>query len=214
MTDARVHSAFLMMIPVLPLVAVSFRMARILPRETKYDSYRDVPDGGDDSFGSLLTLFFVWLFLPYGLELAAAGAVLGMVAGECAGLLLLGSNSSAIASASPGSAILHDQALINGSRKQPVKEVLHTAIPVTGSKMIGSLSYLLESILTVRSLVVAGVTAAVATAQYGALQGMVIPLLFLPGALPIPLPCRSCLRYPKRPPAEIGRRSSSDCTNP
>jgi stage V sporulation protein B len=60
---------------------------------------------------------------------------------------------------------------------------MKTDIPVTGSKMIGSLSYLVESILTVRSLAVAGVATAAATAQYGLLQGMVIPLLLLPGAL-------------------------------
>lgn len=41
----------------------------------------------------------------------------------------------------------------------------------------------MESILIVRSLAAAGLAAAVATAQYGQLQGMVIPLLLLPGVL-------------------------------
>jgi stage V sporulation protein B len=42
---------------------------------------------------------------------------------------------------------------------------------------------LLESILIAQSLAVAGVATALATAQYGVLQGMIIPILYLPGAL-------------------------------
>ncbi len=49
--------------------------------------------------------------------------------------------------------------------------------------MVGSFSYLLESILTARSLAAAGIATGVATAQYGALQGMIVPLLLLPTAL-------------------------------
>jgi stage V sporulation protein B len=45
------------------------------------------------------------------------------------------------------------------------------------------MSYLLESILIARSLAAAGIATGAATAQYGALQGMIIPLLLLPTAL-------------------------------
>ena len=37
--------------------------------------------------------------------------------------------------------------------------------------MVGSFSYLLETILTNRDLAMAGIATSVATAQYGALQG-------------------------------------------
>src|SRR5690606_13510654 len=40
-----------------------------------------------------------------------------------------------------------------------------------------------ESIFTAKSLAVAGIATGIATAQYGALQGMIIPLLLLPTAL-------------------------------
>ncbi|WP_306220112.1 stage V sporulation protein B [Cohnella sp. WQ 127256] len=188
MTDPRVHTAFLMMIPVLPLVALSsvwrgyFQgKQNMIPTALSQTS--------ETVFRIVLTLLFVWMFLPYGLELAAAGAVLGMVAGECAGLIVLGIQflmerrkplqfTPAIAS-NP-----KERLALPSIRHKPIlRELLNTAIPVTGSKMIGSLSYLLESILTVRSLTIAGIAAAGATAQYGALQGMVIPLLLLPGAL-------------------------------
>lgn len=64
-----------------------------------------------------------------------------------------------------------------------LRRLLGVSIPVTASRLVGSFSYLLESIITVRSLALAGIATAAATAQYGSLQGMVIPLLLLPGAL-------------------------------
>ncbi|MFD1904663.1 lipid II flippase MurJ [Paenibacillus rhizoplanae] len=64
-----------------------------------------------------------------------------------------------------------------------LKRLIGISVPVTAGRLIGSFSYLLESIITVRSLALAGIAAAAATAQYGSLQGMVIPLLLLPGVL-------------------------------
>ncbi|QMV45151.1 stage V sporulation protein B [Cohnella cholangitidis] len=183
MTDPRVHTAFLTMIPVLPLVAVSsvwrgyFQgKQNMIPTALSQTS--------ETVFRIVLTLLFAWMFMPYGLEMAAAGGVLGMVAGELAGLAVLW-----IQLVRDRRKPLETKAEPQvpktgfGRADRPLREILHTAIPVTGSKMIGSLSYLLESILTVRSLTIAGVATAAATAQYGALQGMVIPLLLLPGAL-------------------------------
>lgn len=71
-------------------------------------------------------------------------------------------------------------------QRQPgsvLKRLIGISVPVTAGRLIGSFSYLLESIITVRSLALAGIAAAAATAQYGSLQGMVIPLLLLPGVL-------------------------------
>ncbi|WP_115992306.1 stage V sporulation protein B [Cohnella lupini] len=188
MTDSRVHTAFLTMIPVLPLVAVSsvwrgyFQgKQNMIPTALSQTS--------ETIFRIVLTLLFVWMFLPYGLEMAAAGAVLGMVVGEIAGLVVLGIQFVQDRKKKPEGNVTADNQTAALATK-PVtgntsylKPLLLTAIPVTGSKLVGSLSYLLESILTVRSLTFAGVAVAGATAQYGALQGMVIPLLLLPGAL-------------------------------
>jgi stage V sporulation protein B len=186
MTDSRIHTAFLMMIPVLPLVAISS-----VWRGYFQGKQNMIPTALSQTtetlFRIVLTLLFVWLFIPYGLELAAAGAVLGMVAGECAGLLVLWiqftRDRKALSEEQPKSQI--NSTVKNKTKHETsyLRKLLQTAIPVTGSKLIGSLSYLLESILTARSLVAAGIAAEVATAQYGALQGMVIPLLLLPGAL-------------------------------
>jgi len=184
MTDARVHAAFLTMIPVLPLVAVSS-----VWRGYFQGKQNMIPTAmsqtAETAFRVVCTVLFAWMFLPYGLEIAAAGGVLGMVAGECAGLIALWIHRirEREPRAEPDKPVEAVGDPFARERKKALRSVLHTAVPVTGSRMIGSLSYLLESILTVRSLTIAGVTAAGATAQYGALQGMVIPLLLLPGAL-------------------------------
>lgn len=68
-------------------------------------------------------------------------------------------------------------------REPILRRLISLSVPVTASRMIGSFSYLLESILTARALAVAGIATAAATAQYGALQGMIIPILLLPTAL-------------------------------
>jgi len=181
MTDSRVRYAFLTMIPILPLVAVSSVWRGYF--QGKQNMFPTAFSQTAETLVRIaLTLTLAWVFLPYGLEWAAAGAVLGMVAGELAGLLVLwiqlrGDRQPREKSEPriPAAAGLRD--------RLQMKQLLSTAVPVTGSKMIGSLSYLLESILTVRSLAVAGLAASAATAQYGALQGMIIPLLLLPGAL-------------------------------
>lgn len=183
MTDPRVHSAFLIMIPVLPLAAVAsiwrgYFQGKMNMLPSAYSSTTET------LVRIVLSLGLAALLIPYGLEAAAGGAVLGMVIGELAGLLVLWRLMAAERRMGPEPG----EASADGPQARPpgasiFRSLLGIAIPVTGSRMIGSLSYLLESILIARSLAAAGLTAAAATAQYGALQGMVIPVLLLPGVL-------------------------------
>jgi stage V sporulation protein B len=183
MTDARVHTAFLTMIPVLPLVAVSS-----IWRGYFQGKQNMLPTAFSSTTETLvrivLTLLLAALLAPLGLEAAAAGAMLGMVAGEAAGLLVLWRQMTVDRKLEKAEQRQEPAGELPSGRNGHVyRSLIRIAVPVTGSRLIGSLSYLLESILTARSLAAAGLTAAVATAQYGALQGMVIPLLLLPGAL-------------------------------
>lgn len=57
---------------------------------------------------------------------------------------------------------------------------MNVALPATGSRMIGSLSWFFEPIVVSHSLLLAGVAAGVATKQYGLLTGYALPLLMLP----------------------------------
>jgi len=172
------------MIPILPMVAVSsvwrgyFQgKQNMLP--TAYSTTTET------IVRIALTLLLTSLLVPFGLEAAAAGAMAGTAIGELAGLLVLLAHVRRDGKQARGANAesFTDKAAAPEGGRPPARSLLGIALPVTGSRLIGSLSYLLESILTTRSLIAAGLAASVATAQYGALQGMVMPLLLLPGAL-------------------------------
>lgn len=182
-TDSRVFYAFSVMSPIIILVSVSsvFRgyfqgRHNMIPTATSQVI--------ETIARSIATLTLSCAMLPYGVEYAAAGAMAGVLLGEALGLAVLLMQyartrkhklPSTKASAGTGNSLqlyLHTW-----------KKLLAVSIPVTGSKMVGSFSYFFESVVIVRSLAAAGVAAAVTTAQYGMLSGMVIPILLLPGAL-------------------------------
>ncbi|TLS53565.1 stage V sporulation protein B [Paenibacillus antri] len=129
-------------------------------------------------------LVFAYFLLPYGVAFAAAGAMFGVTVGEVCGLAVIVYQYFRTRSAYKA---YHTAAIgVSGAPRRlaaSFKEMLRIAVPVTGSRMVGSASYFLESVMTVKALAIAGVAVAAATTQYGSLQGMVIPVLLLPGVL-------------------------------
>lgn len=194
LTDTRVYYTFVSMTPMISIVAVS-----AIYRGYFQGRQNMIPSALSSILESVIRIFFMlwfsWLLLPKGIAFAAAGAMLGVTVGEIAGMLaiLLQYNLivrkdkkddpglPAIPSNSSGSVPLQPPpAQMN---KSVLKRLIGISVPVTAGKLVGSFSYLLESIITARSLALAGIATAAATAQYGSLQGMVIPLLLLPGVL-------------------------------
>ncbi|MFS0727400.1 stage V sporulation protein B [Paenibacillus sp. 1P07SE] len=174
LTDERVYYPFLFMTPMLLVAAVSS-----VCRGYFQGKQNMIPSALSQVVETLLrivfVLFFAQLLLPRGLEWAAAGAMIGAVIGECCGLLvLLVQLAREKKRRQTASAQLQEPLL---------RRLVGWSLPVTLSKMTGSLSYLFESILTVRALAVAGIATGAATAQYGALQGMILPIVLLPTAL-------------------------------
>ncbi|WP_438444286.1 stage V sporulation protein B [Gorillibacterium sp. sgz5001074] len=183
LTDDRVHTTFLVMSPIILLVSVSA-------------VYRGYFQGRQNMIPTALSqitetviriaavLVFSWLMLPYGLEYAAAGAMFGVLTGEFGGMAVM----LIMYAWTRKDYLMYEKAKIG---KDPhhmggmsaLKRIIKISVPVTISKLVGSFSYLFESIMIAQSLALAGVATAVATAQYGALQGMVIPVLLLPSAL-------------------------------
>jgi stage V sporulation protein B len=192
LTDSRVYYTFLAMIPILLIAAVSSVLRGYFQGRQNM-----IPTALSQTVETLVRIVFVLLFayklLPYGLEWAAAGAMLGVVVGELFGLAVLywqylrdkhGGSPPEESAAAP--APEPDAQAASGGRPSghsALRKLLGLSIPVTGSRLVGSLSYLLESIFTARSLAAAGIITSVATAQYGALQGMIIPIILLPTAL-------------------------------
>lgn len=181
LTDKRVYHTFLLMSPMLLISAISAVLRGYFQGKQNM-----IPTAFSQVLESLFRIVFMLIFaqmmLPWGLEWAAAGAMLGVVIGELSGLLIL--LWQYIKESGRPFPKLQKLNRANSSAQVPIlKRLVSLSLPVTGSKLVGSLSYLLESILTARCLAAAGIATAAATAQYGALQGMIIPILLLPTAL-------------------------------
>jgi stage V sporulation protein B len=183
LTDSRVYFTFLCMTPIIPLVSVSAVL-----RGYFQGRHNMIPTAVSQTVETLVRivgmLLFAFMLLPYGVEFAAAGAMLGVLAGELCGMLVLllqhkasRSQYDAFQAADIGA---HGAAT---RRFHAARRLLRLAIPVTAGKLVGSGSYFLESVMIVQSLAIAGIATSAATAQYGILQGMVIPILLLPSAL-------------------------------
>lgn len=183
LTDQRVYYTFLSMSPIILVVSVA-----AVYRGYFQGRQNMIPTALSQTVETVVrivtVLLFAYLMLPYGLEYAAAGAMLGVLAGEVSGMLIMlllywttKHNYQVYSKASIGSTPHHKGGI------SALKRMIRISVPVTASKLVGSFSYLFESILISQSLAIAGVATGVATAQYGALQGMIIPVLLLPSAL-------------------------------
>lgn len=120
--------------------------------------------------------FFVNLLLPYGIEYAAAGAMISVILGEFVSLVYMLHTFKAKKTIK----IRKKFFTYLRTSKPVVKELFSISIPSLGSRMIGSISNFLDPILVVQSLAIAGISSSLATKQYGELAGFVFPLLFLP----------------------------------
>ncbi|MDP5272768.1 stage V sporulation protein B [Chengkuizengella axinellae] len=182
LTDERVYYTFLSMSPIIIFVSISavFR-GYFQGRQNMIPTA--VSSITETIVRSITMLLFSYIVLPYGVEYAAAAAMVGVVFGELAGMCIL---LFKYKNTDERRHLISKRSKYNRIKEnhiQNLKRMLNISIPVTASKLVGSGSYFLESIMIVQSLAIAGVATKVATAQYGMLQGMVIPILLLPSAL-------------------------------
>lgn len=122
-------------------------------------------------------------FLPYGIEYAAAGAMLAAVIGELASLIYL----LTMFKLKKKFRVRKQFFKYVHEGKSTFKQLMEVALPTTGSRMIGSIAWFFEPIVVAHSLALAGVATAVATQGYGALTGFAMPLLMLPSFITIAL---------------------------
>ncbi|WP_055105129.1 stage V sporulation protein B [Paenibacillus ihumii] len=190
--DSRVYHTFLAMSPMIVIVAISSVFRGYF--QGKQNMIPSASSSILETLGRIVcVLWFSYLMLPMGIAYGAAGAMLGVAAGEVVGMAVIlwhywrsRRKEAKEEDLGPGAVSGYPADIGQSGRKwfaPTLKRILRIAVPVTGGRLVGSLSYLLESITTAQSLAIAGIATAIATAQYGALQGMVIPLLLLPGAL-------------------------------
>ncbi|MCR6110266.1 stage V sporulation protein B [Bacillus sp. A301a_S52] len=175
LTDSRAFYPLIAISPIVPIVALSSVIRGYFQglQNMKPTAYSQVIE-------QIVRITFVAtltsLFLPYGIEYAAAGAMISVVLGELASLVFMVTMFKRRKTFRVRRRFFSHVA----GGKKTFEDLMVIAIPTTGSRLIGSLSLFFEPIVVAQSLALAGVATTLATAQYGELAGYVIPMLLLP----------------------------------
>jgi stage V sporulation protein B len=174
-TDPRIYYPLVTIAPVVPIIAISSVLRGYFQgrQNMKPAAYSQLLE---QVVRILLIAIMTKTFLPYGIEYAAAAAMLSAVAGELISLIYL-VTAFKIKKRFP---LRKNFFKYVHSGKGTFKELMNIALPTTGSRMIGSLAWFFEPIVVAHSLAIAGVATSMATKQYGALTGYAMPLLLLP----------------------------------
>ncbi|WP_070120780.1 stage V sporulation protein B [Bacillus marinisedimentorum] len=175
LTDSRTLLPLLAISPIVPIVALSAVLRGYFQgrQNMKPGAYSMVIE---QVVRITLVAVLAKMFLPYGVEYAAAGAMVSVVFGELASLLYM----LTMFKLKKRMKVRRNFFKEIKSSKPTFVDLMGIAMPTTGSRLIGSLSFFFEPIIVSQSLAIAGVTTAVATRQYGELTGYALPLMFLP----------------------------------
>ncbi|WP_101844407.1 stage V sporulation protein B [Halobacillus sp. Marseille-P3879] len=175
LTDARAMAPLLAVTPIIPITAVSAVLRGYFQGRQNMKP-QAISQVIEQIVRITTVAFLTKLFYPYGVQYAAAGAMIAVIIGEFVSLLYMTRQFA-----------LHKTFKWRKSWKKHIQEGKETlqqlmtiAIPTSGSRLIGSLTYFFEPILVAQSLAIAGLTAVETTKQYGGLTGYILPLLFLP----------------------------------
>ncbi|WP_210609487.1 stage V sporulation protein B [Priestia flexa] len=181
-TDERTLYPLLAIIPVIPIIAISSVIRGYFQglQQMKPAAYSQVIE---QVVRITLIAVCTKAFLPYGIEYAAAGAMLSSVFGELASLFYMFYMFKRKKKLTVRRNFF--QSLRDG--KDTFYDLMRIAVPTTGSRMIGSISWFLEPIVVAKSLAIAGVATTIATQQYGELTGFALPLLMLPSFITVSL---------------------------
>lgn len=177
LTDPRAFPTYLAMIPIVAVISVS----------SIYRGYfQGLQDMSPPAWASIVEtavrMCSIWVlvgyFIRFGIAYAAAAAMMSAVLGEVAGLLYLivqhrrRGRLALILADAPRSSL--------ETNRQTLQAIAQIAVPVTVSRLIGSLIWAVEPVLVTRSLKLAGLATAATTIAYGRYGGMAISLLMFP----------------------------------
>ncbi|KZN98716.1 stage V sporulation protein B [Bacillus badius] len=181
-TDPRTYYPLIAITPAIPVIAVSSVLRGYFQgrQNMKPAAYSQVLE---QVVRIGLIALFTKQMLPHGIEYAAAGAMAAATCGELISLLYL------LLMFRFNKTFLLRRRFFRAIRtgKETAKELFEVALPTTGSRLIGSLGWFFEPIVVTQSLAIAGVTAVVATKQYGVLTGYALPVMFLPSFVTLAL---------------------------
>ncbi len=124
------------------------------------------------------TIYFLsGILIPKGVEFAAAAAVTGMCLGEIASFVYVYISHKHFKKTNN----LFSKSTI--SITSTYSTILFMAIPLTANRMTGSFLSTIENILIPQKLQSFGLTSSNATALYGELSGMIMPLIMFPSSI-------------------------------
>ncbi|MCL6572618.1 MAG: stage V sporulation protein B, partial [Bacillus sp. (in: Bacteria)] len=174
-TDPRTYYPLMAIAPVVPVIAVSSVLRGYFQGRQNMR-----PSATSQILEQFVRITLIAImtkaFLPYGIEYAAAAAMVASVIGELVSLIYLMTTFKL----KKRFRLRKDFFKYVHSGKKTFKDLMEIALPTMGSRLIGSVSWFFEPIVVVHSLALAGVIAVEATKQYGALTGFAMPLLMLP----------------------------------
>ncbi|MFQ3542658.1 stage V sporulation protein B [Halobacillus rhizosphaerae] len=175
LTDARALYPLLAVTPIIPITAVSSVLRGYFQgrQNMKPQAMSQIIEQVVRITGVVV---LTKLCLPYGIQYAAAGAMAAVVLGELVSLFYMMRQFNL----SKRFKLRTTWTKHISQGRETFQELMAIALPTTGSRFIGSLTYFFEPILVAQSLAIAGITAIESTKQYGELTGYVLPLLFLP----------------------------------
>lgn len=182
LTDERAIYPLLGIAPIIPIVAVSSIFRGYFQGRQRMSPYA-FSQVAEQIVRIFTVLILAQFLLPYGIEYASAGAMIGIICGELAGLLMLIHSYRK----DPRRPVLKLRGRKNRERaalfrrfQSTLYRLLRISVPVTASRLFGSLAYAVEPIVVSQSLALAGIGTATATALYGQLEGMAFPLIAFP----------------------------------
>lgn len=174
-TDPRTHLPLLAIAPIVPIIAISSVIRGYFQGRQNMK-----PAAISQVLEQLVRITLIAVltktFLPYGIEYAAAAAMFASVLGELVSLIYLVTSFKF----KKRFKLRKDFFKFAHSGKATFQELMTVALPTTGSRMIGSISWFFEPIVVAHSLALAGVATVMATKQYGSLTGYALPLMLLP----------------------------------
>ncbi len=175
--DPRAYIPFVTLIPVLSVIAIS-SVLRGYFQGLQMMSVPSIASIIETAVRIVAVWFIALLSLQKGLAYAAAGVSAGMIIGEFSGLVYM-----YIVYRKKGGIKSLPLPEFHGQTEPWIKSlraILQLAIPVTLSRLLGSLAFAIEPILVTRSLHHVGYAAPLATQLYGEYSGMAVPLLLFP----------------------------------
>lgn len=175
LTDSRTLMPILAITPVIPLIAISSVIRGY------FQGLQDMkPSAISQVIEQIVRIGLVTIctstLLPFGIQYGASGAMISIVLGEFASLLYMVIIFKKKKDFPFRKKFFQD---VKGGKKTFL-ELMQIALPTTGSRFIGSISYFFEPIVVAQSLAMAGVSSIIATKQYGEITGYAMPLLLLP----------------------------------